>query len=71
VVAGAAALFVAAFGGITAQLASGHDPALSTKSSSTPATTTTTTATSTSAAPSSAATTQASKPLSPVKTSQS
>lgn len=39
VVAGAAALFVAVFGGITAQLASGHDPALAkSKSKSTTAT---------------------------------
>ena len=50
VVAGAVALFVGVFGGITAQLASGHDPALSKSASastttnttkSTPATTTT------------------------------
>ena len=40
VVAGAAALFVAVFGGITVQLASGHDPALSaTSKKSTPGTT--------------------------------
>jgi hypothetical protein len=38
VVAGAVALFVAVFGGITAQLASGHDPALA-KQSTTSATT--------------------------------
>jgi hypothetical protein len=46
VVAGAVALFVALFGGITAQLASGHDPALakqSTTTSTTPSTPTTTT----------------------------
>jgi hypothetical protein len=35
VVAGAIALFVAVFAGITAQLASGHDPALSTSSTTT------------------------------------
>jgi hypothetical protein len=40
VVAGAVALFVAVFGGITAQLVSGHDPALAKQS-----TTSTTTAT--------------------------
>jgi hypothetical protein len=47
VVAGAVALFVAVFGGIAAQLASGHDPALAkskskstTASSSTKSTTT-------------------------------
>jgi hypothetical protein len=37
VVAGSIALFVAVFGGITAQLASGHDPALSTSSTTTTA----------------------------------
>jgi hypothetical protein len=49
-VAGAVALFVVLFGGITVQLASGHDPALSSTSTkagvtqpSTPATSTTTT----------------------------
>jgi hypothetical protein len=47
VVAGAVALFVAVFGGITAQLASGHDPALAkskspTASTSAKSTTTTT-----------------------------
>jgi small neutral amino acid transporter SnatA (MarC family) len=39
VVAGAVALFVAVFGGITAQLVSGHDPALA-KSKATTTTTT-------------------------------
>jgi small neutral amino acid transporter SnatA (MarC family) len=43
VVAGAVALFVAVFGGITAQLASGHDPALATSKSKSATTTTTTT----------------------------
>jgi hypothetical protein len=70
VVAGSAALFIAAFGGIAAQLASGHDPSLSAKSSTTAAAPSTTTS-STSAATSSSTTQAASKPLSPVKTSQS
>jgi hypothetical protein len=39
VVAGAVALFVALFGGITAQLAAGHDPALSKSTTSTTTTT--------------------------------
>jgi hypothetical protein len=39
VVAGAVALFVAVFGGITAQLAAGHDPALSKSTTSTTTTT--------------------------------
>jgi ABC-type phosphate transport system substrate-binding protein len=54
VVAGAVALFVALFGGITAQLASGHDPALAKQSTTkqpTPSTTTTTTSTSSTLAP--------------------
>ena len=38
VVAGAVALFVAVFGGITAQLAAGNDPALSSSKSTTTAT---------------------------------
>jgi hypothetical protein len=56
-VAGAVALFVVLFGGITVQLASGHDPALSSTSTkagvteqstpSTPASTSTSTSTST------------------------
>jgi hypothetical protein len=33
-IAASVALFIALFGGITAQLASGHDPALATKASS-------------------------------------
>jgi len=59
VVAGAVALFVALFGGITAQLASGHDPALakqsttkqSTTKQTTPSTTTSTTSTTSTLAP--------------------
>jgi hypothetical protein len=55
VAAGAVALFVAVFGGITAQLASGHDPALAkqstTRSSSTKSTTTTQSKQDTSLAP--------------------
>jgi hypothetical protein len=42
VVAGAVALFVAVFGGITAQLASGHDPALAKSKSKSKSTTTST-----------------------------
>jgi hypothetical protein len=42
VVAGAVALFVAVFGGITAQLVSGHDPALAKQSSSSSKSTTNT-----------------------------
>jgi hypothetical protein len=56
----AVALFIAVFGGITAQLASGHDPALSSSTSSTSSTST--------------AATQAAQPsqaLAPVTTSQS
>ncbi|HEY0631490.1 MAG TPA: hypothetical protein VGC98_05515 [Thermoleophilaceae bacterium] len=72
VVAGAVALFVAVFGGITAQLAAGHDPALS---KSTTATTTTKSATTTAAQPSTttATTTQQKQdtPLAPVTTKQS
>jgi hypothetical protein len=41
IAAGAAALFIAVFGGLTVQLASGHDPALSTTSSKAGVTTTT------------------------------
>jgi hypothetical protein len=67
---GSAALFVAAFGGITAQLASGHDPALSSSNSSASKTTASSLSRATSAA-TPAATTQAATPLSPVTTSQS
>jgi hypothetical protein len=66
VVAGAVALFVAVFGGITAQLASGHDPALakqSTTASSSAKPTTTSTAKST--------TTSTANTLAPVTTKQS
>jgi hypothetical protein len=41
VVGGSIAVFVAVFGGITAQLAAGNDPALSTSSSTTQTTTAT------------------------------
>jgi hypothetical protein len=50
VVAGAVALFVAVFGGITAQLASGHDPALA-KSKSKSTTTSTAKSTTNTLAP--------------------
>jgi hypothetical protein len=68
---GSAALFVAAFGGITAQLASGHDPALSSSNSSSASTTTASSPSRAASAATPAATTQAATPLSPVTTSQS
>ena len=64
VVAGAVALFVAVFGGITTQLAAGNDPALSSSTAKT-ATTTKTTQTSTQQQP------KQSTALSPVTTKQS
>jgi hypothetical protein len=69
--AGAVALFVVLFGGITVQLASGHDPALSSTSTkaavtqqSTPATSNATSTTTTQQQPSATS-------LAPVTTSQS
>jgi hypothetical protein len=44
-IAASVALFIALFGGITVQLASGHDPALASKTSSSDAATTTTSTT--------------------------
>jgi hypothetical protein len=61
-IAASVALFIALFGGITIQLASGHDPALSSTSSKAGVTEQSTPATSTSAPASSVA---------PVTTSQS
>ena len=61
IAAAAAALFIAVFGGITVQLALGHDPALKSTSS----TTTTTSATS------ATSNVEASTQLSPVTTAQS
>ena len=74
VVAGAVALFVAVFGGITAQLASGHDPALSASSSTrtnTTSTANTTNATSTTNTTDTTAAQQQDKSLAPVTTGQS
>lgn len=73
-VAAAVALFVVLFGGITVQLASGHDPALSSTGTSTKAGVIqqSTPATSTSSTTNSAAATQSSpSTLAPVTTSQS
>jgi hypothetical protein len=82
--AGAVALFIALFGGITVQLASGHDPALSSSSSkkagvttttSQPQTTTSTADSSTSSSGTTSSGTsssgQSSTAVSPVTTSQS
>jgi hypothetical protein len=72
IAAGAAALFIAVFGGLTVQLASGHDPALSTTSSKAGATTTTSQPQSaTSSAESTTSSQSSSSGLSPVTTSQS
>jgi hypothetical protein len=64
VVAGAVALFVALFGGITAQLASGHDPALAKQSTTKQSTTKQTT-------PSTTTPTSTPSTLAPVTTKQS
>jgi hypothetical protein len=66
--AGAAALFIAAFGGIFVQLSTGHDPALA--SSTKASTSTTAAATTSTAGTTSSATTSATTP-SAVTTSQS
>jgi hypothetical protein len=80
IAAGAAALFIAVFGGLTVQLASGHDPALSTSTSSKAGVTTTTSQpqatsssaqTTTSNQSSTTSSGQSSSGLSPVTTSQS
>jgi hypothetical protein len=72
IAAGAAALFIAVFGGITVQLASGHDPALSASSAKAgTSTTSTTTAKKTTARSTSPSMQQPAKALSPVTTSQS
>jgi ABC-type transport system substrate-binding protein len=70
-IAGAVALFVVLFGGITVQLASGHDPALSSTSKKAGVTQKSTPATSTST--STTTTQQKASPttLDPVTTSQS
>jgi hypothetical protein len=79
IAAGAAVLFIAVFGGLTVQLASGHDPALSTTSSKAGVTTTTSQPQSTtspagstaSGDSSSGSSDQSSSGLGPVTTSQS
>jgi hypothetical protein len=72
-IGGAVAVFVAAWGVIGVQLASGHDPALSSSGSSTTGSTSTTTSTSPSTSDQSQLTTsdQPSQDVSPVTTSQS
>jgi hypothetical protein len=72
VIAASVALFIALFGGITIQLASGHDPALKSQSSGATTTTSSGTSTTTPSGTTSSAGQQASPTtLAPVTTSQS
>lgn len=70
-VAGAVALFVVLFGGITVQLASGHDPALSSTSTSTKAGVTQQSTPSTSTSTTSTQQKASQTSVAPVTTSQS
>jgi hypothetical protein len=70
-IAASVALFIALFGGITVQLASGHDPALASKTSSSSDAATTTTSTTTSQPQQQTSQPAQTTAVAPVTTSQS